>query len=301
MNDQLTKLSTDFERNIQESQIKIQVQPADLDGVPEDYIKAHKPNADGTITLTSDNPDVLPVEKIAKSADLRAVCTSPTARARTRKIWRCSRTFENAAGAGRSAGLQTLGRPERRGQNGAHLAKHQQLHRRDRQSLEAGGRTRISDGAGDGAEERSLDHTGFRVDRDFYYEQVRRTQFDFNSQLARPYLPYDKVQQGISGRRLETFSAFASKRSRMRWCGIRRSARLTCTTPRPASSSAAFISTCIRARQRPVVQRQSPAGRKKGRANSGGCADLQFRRRQNRRSRPDGIFRRHRFFHELAT
>ena len=44
---------------------------AELDGLPEDFIKAHKPAADGTITLTSDSPDVTPVLKFAKSADLR--------------------------------------------------------------------------------------------------------------------------------------------------------------------------------------------------------------------------------------
>src|ERR1019366_9427211 len=33
--------------------------------------KAHKPAADGTITLTSDSPDVTPVLKFARSADLR--------------------------------------------------------------------------------------------------------------------------------------------------------------------------------------------------------------------------------------
>ena len=45
--------------------------PKELDGLPEDYIKAHKPAADGTITLTSDSPDVTPVLKFSKSADLR--------------------------------------------------------------------------------------------------------------------------------------------------------------------------------------------------------------------------------------
>ena len=44
---------------------------AELDGLPEDFIKTHKPAADGTITLTSDSPDVTPVLKFAKSADLR--------------------------------------------------------------------------------------------------------------------------------------------------------------------------------------------------------------------------------------
>jgi Zn-dependent oligopeptidase len=34
-------------------------------------------------------------------------------------------------------------------------------------------------------------------DRSFYMEQLRRSEFDFNSQAARPYFPYDRVQAGI--------------------------------------------------------------------------------------------------------
>jgi thimet oligopeptidase len=72
LNDEITKYATQFERNLQESQLKVVVKnAAELDGLPEDFIKAHKPAADGTITLTSDSPDVTPVLKFAKSADLR--------------------------------------------------------------------------------------------------------------------------------------------------------------------------------------------------------------------------------------
>ena len=44
---------------------------AELDGLPDDFIALHKPAADGNITLTSDSPDVIPVLKFAKNADLR--------------------------------------------------------------------------------------------------------------------------------------------------------------------------------------------------------------------------------------
>jgi Zn-dependent oligopeptidase len=61
LNDEITKYATQFERNLQESQLKVVVKTAaELDGLPEDFIKTHKPAADGTITLTSDSPDVTP-------------------------------------------------------------------------------------------------------------------------------------------------------------------------------------------------------------------------------------------------
>ena len=34
-------------------------------------------------------------------------------------------------------------------------------------------------------------------DRRYYFEQLRRSEFDFDSQVARPYFPYDRVQAGI--------------------------------------------------------------------------------------------------------
>ena len=72
LNDEITKYASQFSRNLQESRLTVVVKdPKELDGLPEDYIKSHKPGADGSITLTSDSPDVTPVLKFSKSADLR--------------------------------------------------------------------------------------------------------------------------------------------------------------------------------------------------------------------------------------
>src|ERR1039457_254053 len=72
LNDEITKDATQLQRNLQESQLRVVVKSAaELEGRPADYVKAHKPAADGSITLTSESPDVTPVLKFAKSADLR--------------------------------------------------------------------------------------------------------------------------------------------------------------------------------------------------------------------------------------
>ncbi len=72
LSDDITKLSSQFGRNIQESQLKVVVKNAsELAGLPADFIAGHKPAADGSITLTSDSPDVIPVLKFASSSDLR--------------------------------------------------------------------------------------------------------------------------------------------------------------------------------------------------------------------------------------
>ena len=45
--------------------------PAELDGLPQDFIDAHKPGADGKITLKTDSTDYVPVMTYAKKEDLR--------------------------------------------------------------------------------------------------------------------------------------------------------------------------------------------------------------------------------------
>jgi thimet oligopeptidase len=72
LSDQLTMEILHFQRNIAESQGKVTVKDAaELDGLPADYIARHAANADGTITLTTDEPDYRPVMTYAKSDDLR--------------------------------------------------------------------------------------------------------------------------------------------------------------------------------------------------------------------------------------
>jgi len=70
--DQLTAETLHFQRNIAESQGKVAVKDkAELDGLPADYIARHVPAADGSIVLTTDEPDYRPVLTYAKNAELR--------------------------------------------------------------------------------------------------------------------------------------------------------------------------------------------------------------------------------------
>src|SRR6185312_10673564 len=72
LSEQLTAEVLHFQRNIAESQGQVIVKDkTELDGLPADYIARHAPAADGTITLTTDEPDYRPVMTYAKSDDLR--------------------------------------------------------------------------------------------------------------------------------------------------------------------------------------------------------------------------------------
>ena len=71
LQDKVTDLSLKFGRNVADGTLKITATKAELDGLPADYIARHKPAADGTYTLTTEQPDVMPVMSFAKSPDLR--------------------------------------------------------------------------------------------------------------------------------------------------------------------------------------------------------------------------------------
>jgi thimet oligopeptidase len=68
---ELVKLSQEFGRNIRESVLKMEVDAADLEGLPPDYIKAHKPNDGGKVVLTTDSPDYAPFMSYAKRGNVR--------------------------------------------------------------------------------------------------------------------------------------------------------------------------------------------------------------------------------------
>lgn len=68
---ELVKLSQEFSRNIREGVLKMEVEPADLEGLPEDYVKAHRPNDGGKVVLTTDSPDYVPFMSYAKRGAVR--------------------------------------------------------------------------------------------------------------------------------------------------------------------------------------------------------------------------------------
>jgi thimet oligopeptidase len=199
LNDDITKYAAQFSRNLAESQLKVMVKNAgELDGLPEDFIKAHKAAADGTITLTSDSPDVTPVLKFAKSADLRK---------------RMYLAYNNRAYPQNVAVLADL---LRKREELANLLGYKHWSDRNAADTMAVNSQNIAkffseiDVASKPAADReykmllaaaqkqdpSLQQIGVQ-DRNYYFEQLRRSEFDFNSQSARPYFPYDRVQKGI--------------------------------------------------------------------------------------------------------
>jgi thimet oligopeptidase len=199
LNDEITKYSSQFQRNLQESQLKVVVKdPKELDGLPEDYIKAHKPGADGTITLTSDSPDVTPVLKFSKSADLRKrIYLAYNNRAYPQNVATLADLLKKREELANVLGYKhwsDMNAADKMAESSQNISKF--IGEIDAASKPAADREYQMLLASAKKQDPSLQQIGLQ-DRNYYFEQLRRSEFDFNSQSARPYFPYDRVQAGI--------------------------------------------------------------------------------------------------------
>ncbi|MBK8463832.1 MAG: Zn-dependent oligopeptidase [Nigerium sp.] len=71
IDDRLTVLGQAFARTIREGTRSIAVTPAQLAGLPQDWIDAHPAGDDGLVTVTTDYPDAIPFRTFAHDADAR--------------------------------------------------------------------------------------------------------------------------------------------------------------------------------------------------------------------------------------
>jgi thimet oligopeptidase len=71
LQNEITAIGNEFDKNILEDVRSIEVNVAELDGLPQDYIDARPADENGMVTITTDYPDLYPVMTYAKSDDLR--------------------------------------------------------------------------------------------------------------------------------------------------------------------------------------------------------------------------------------
>lgn len=199
LRDELVALSQEFSRNIREDKRTVVAQNvAELDGLPTDFIDRHKPNPDGTITLTIEHPDAVPVFSYAKSDDLRK---------------RMYFAYNNRAYPKNIAVLDTL------------LTKRHELatllgfenwadYATADKMAENGKRVsdfieKIADASADKGgqdydallkQKRQDFPDSSRVlawEASYWSEIVRKSEFSFDAQSVRPYFPFHRVKQGV--------------------------------------------------------------------------------------------------------
>jgi thimet oligopeptidase len=67
----LTKTSQEFDKNIRNDSRKIEIDPAELEGLPQDFVDSHQPGPDGKVTISIEYPDLFPVIRYCKSSEVR--------------------------------------------------------------------------------------------------------------------------------------------------------------------------------------------------------------------------------------
>jgi thimet oligopeptidase len=66
INEELTKLGQDFDANLAASHLSLDATPAQLDGLPKEWLASHQPDPAGKIQVSTDYPDYFPVLTYAK-------------------------------------------------------------------------------------------------------------------------------------------------------------------------------------------------------------------------------------------
>ena len=199
LNDELTEEQSMFDRNISDDQKKVEVTDVkELDGLPQDYIEHHKPGSDGKIVVTTNYPDFIPAINFAKSDEFRrrlylAFLTRayPKNKDVLEKMMQTRYQIANLLGYPSWADYNAADKMIKTGGNIGDFI--QKVDDAARPLVKREFEMQL-------AEKKKTDPGATEIwdyENSYYSEQVRRTQYDFDSQSVRPYLRYKEVKQGV--------------------------------------------------------------------------------------------------------
>ena len=198
LHEKATRLSLEFSRNIQEGAKTIEATAAELDGLPADYLARHQPDSGGRITLSTDQPDMLPVMTFASNAALRErmffaynTRAYPVNQQILLDLLATRQEIASVLGFRSWADLATADQ-----MMGSAANVRTFLAKLNEASLKGAIREHeliLGFARGQKSDLKAIDITS----RGYWYEQFRRSAFDFDSQSVRPYFPYKQVEAGV--------------------------------------------------------------------------------------------------------
>ncbi|MEQ1946903.1 MAG: M3 family metallopeptidase [Bryobacteraceae bacterium] len=196
--DEIVKLEEEFNRNIIQGLGRIPLRASDIDGVPADYLKAHKVDADGNILVSNDREDIEPITFYANNADARRKATlhfvnrgypanaqtlAKLIDARHRLAVLCG--FPSYAEMAMQDRMAASEAGQREFLKQADLASRDAAEEQKKLLLEA---KRRDDPSATSLELSDVQH---------YLRVIRDQRFRFNEQEARAYFPYARVKESV--------------------------------------------------------------------------------------------------------
>ncbi len=198
LHEQATMLALQFGRNIQEGGKTVPTTQSELDGLPQDYLDRHQPDAEGRITLTTDQPDMQPVMTFASSAALRErmflaynTRAYPANKELLEQLLATRQEIADVLGFRSWADLATADQMMGSAANVRAFLEKLDNASRDGAVREVAQVMEFARRRDPGLQ--SIDMAG----RGYWYEQFRRSAYDFDSQSVRPYFPYASVEAGV--------------------------------------------------------------------------------------------------------
>jgi thimet oligopeptidase len=198
LSDAMTATGLEFDKNIREDVHAVKLDPAQLKGLPDDYVKAHPPGPDGKVTITTDYPDFMPFRAYAEDATARKALYVaflnrgyPKNDEVLRKLLAQRKEFATTLGYEDWAAYDTEPRMIRTDQAARDFiekitkAADQRAHH-DYAELLA--RKRKDDPKAKSVED---------WEKWFYVEKVKREQYAFDSQAVRPYFEFTQTRDGL--------------------------------------------------------------------------------------------------------
>jgi thimet oligopeptidase len=199
MQDHITEQALKFGRNVQEHPNHIALKDkSELAGLPDDYIAAHPAGADGTITLSTDETDFIPIITYATKDDVRKQMylayntrSYPANKEILLDVLKTRNELAKTLGYSTFADLATADQMIGSAANMKAFLNEVDVASRDASRREYGMLLAY-------AKQKRPEMEAIPAYGRFYWEdQFARGNFSFDSQSVRPYFPYDRVQQGI--------------------------------------------------------------------------------------------------------
>ena len=199
LNDQLTKISQEFGKNIRDDVRTVYVSSEEeLRGLPPDFIASHQPGSDGRRAITTDYPDLYPVMTFAENSALREelyLAFQTRGYPKNQDILKAmlQKRFELATLLGYKHWADYVAE-EKMIKTGAAI------------SAFVDSITTLSEKRAKDEYEmllvkkRETDSLASDVqpwEKQFFEEKVRQEKFNFDSQSVRPYFEYDQTKVGL--------------------------------------------------------------------------------------------------------